>query len=77
MNSQQIQFNRQKVASLLLAGLILAVTVSLTWADVSISQANWGEGSERADSVEGESGLSSESHLRAVKGGSRDPGDQF
>jgi hypothetical protein len=32
MNTKQIQFNRQKVASLLLAGVILAATAGLTWA---------------------------------------------
>jgi hypothetical protein len=68
MNTQQIQLNRQKVAALLLAGLILAATVGLTWTEVSISQANQGMGSVKADAVGYGSGLPSEFHLRAVKG---------
>ena len=48
MNIQQIQFNRQKVAALLLAGSILAATAGLVWADISSSQANWGAGSVEA-----------------------------
>jgi hypothetical protein len=68
MNTQRIQFNHQWVAALLLAGLILAATIGLTWADVSISQANRGTGSVKTDAVGYDSGLSSEFHLRAVKG---------
>ena len=68
MNTQQIQFNRQKVAALLLVGSILAATAGLVWADGSISQANRGTGSAKADAVGYDSGLSSEFHLRAIKG---------
>jgi hypothetical protein len=69
MNTKQIQFNRQKVAALLLAGSILAATAGLAWADVSISQANRGTGSVKTAAVEYDSGLSPELHLRAIKGG--------
>ncbi len=76
MNTQQIQFNRQGVAALLLAGSILAAIAGLAWADATI-QPKWGAGSEKAGAVEYDSGLSSESHLRSVKGGSIEAGDQF
>jgi hypothetical protein len=68
MNTQQIQFKRQKVAALLLAGSILAAIIGLTWAEVSVSQANGGTGSVKADAVEYDSGLPSEFQLRAGKG---------
>ncbi len=69
MNTKQIQFNRQRVAALLLAGSILAATAGLVWADVNISQANRGTGSVKTDAVGYDSGLSSEPHLRSVKAG--------
>ncbi|MFN8454179.1 MAG: hypothetical protein U0401_05805 [Anaerolineae bacterium] len=69
MKTQQIQFNRRRVAALLLAGSILAATAGLIWADVNLSQANQAAALNKADSVEYESGLSPESHLNAVKGG--------
>ena len=68
MNTKQIQFNRQKVAALLLAGSILAATAGLTWAEVSLSPANQGTGSVKADPMEYDSGLPSEFHLRSIKG---------
>jgi hypothetical protein len=74
MNTKQIQFNRQKVAALLLAGSILAATAGLIWADVSISHANRGAGSVKADTVGYDSGLSSELHLRTVKEGPKSAG---
>jgi hypothetical protein len=37
MNTQQIQFNRQSVAALLLAGLILALAAGLAWAGAEAS----------------------------------------
>jgi hypothetical protein len=37
MNTQQIQFNRQKVAALLLARSILAATAGLAWAGADAS----------------------------------------
>jgi hypothetical protein len=69
MSTQQIQFNRQKVAALLLAGLILAMTIGLTWAEVSLNQANWGTGLVKAEAVGYDGGLPSEFHLSFVKGG--------
>lgn len=74
MNTKQIQFNRQKVAALLLAGVVLAATVvGLTWTDVSANrQANWGGGSEKAGFVEYENGLPSWSQHGFIAG--RKPG---
>jgi hypothetical protein len=66
MNTKQIQFNRQKVAALLLAGSILAAIAGLAWADVSTGQAQGGAGSEKAGGVEYDSGLP---HPNSVKGG--------
>jgi hypothetical protein len=81
MNTKQIQFNRQRVAALLLAGSILAAIAGLAWADVSIGQPKGEAGSEKAGAVEYDSGLSSEFHLRAVKagkmGGSADGWDPY
>ena len=37
MNTKQIQFNRQLVAALLLAGLILALAAGLAWAGAEAS----------------------------------------
>jgi hypothetical protein len=37
MNTQQIQFNRQWVAALLFAGLIVALAVGLVWAGADAS----------------------------------------
>jgi hypothetical protein len=37
MKTQQIQFNRQKVAAFLLAGLILALAAGLAWAGADAS----------------------------------------
>jgi hypothetical protein len=51
------------------AGLILAATIGLTWADVNISQANRGTGSVKTQAVDYDGGLSSEFQLRDVKGG--------
>ena len=68
MNTKQVQFNRQKVAALLLAGSILAATVvSLTWVDVSVNQANREIGPAKAGSAEYDSELSSEFPLGSGK----------
>lgn len=69
MNIQQIQFNRQKVAALLLASSILAATASLTWVEISLSQANQGTGAVKTEAVGYDSGLSPQFHLSSVKGG--------
>lgn len=67
MNTQQLQFNRRKVAVLLLAGSILAA--SLAWTEVSLSQTNRETGSDKTGAVGYDSGLSPQFHLRYVKGG--------
>lgn len=59
-----MHFNRQKVAALLLAGLILVAAIGLIRAE-----ANQAAALNKADSVEYESGLSPVSHLNTVKGG--------
>ena len=85
MNTKQMQFNRHKVAALLLAGVILAAGLAWTGADVQPTQAGqpWsqpefiagskiGAGTEGVSFQGGESGLSSESQLRFIAG--RKPG---
>ncbi|MFN8453731.1 MAG: hypothetical protein U0401_03520 [Anaerolineae bacterium] len=72
MNTQHMQFNRQKVAALLLAGAILAA--GLTWAEVSISQASRGADAVNADAADHQSGLLPQLHFNSVKGGNAGAG---
>ena len=60
MKTQPIQFSRQWLAALLLAGSILAATIGL---------ANWQSGSVKADSPEYQKGLPSQFHFKSIKGG--------
>lgn len=68
MNIQQLQFNRQQVAALLLAGLILAATIGLTWANGSISQET---GSVKAATAGYDGRVWPWSQGNSVKGGAR------
>ncbi|MFN8454176.1 MAG: hypothetical protein U0401_05790 [Anaerolineae bacterium] len=64
-----MQFNRQKVAALLLAGLILVTAIGLIRAEANAGQANREINSVKADEVSFHGGLSPEFHLNSVKGG--------
>jgi hypothetical protein len=63
----KMQFKRQWVAALLLAGSIL--TASLAWAEAIFSQANRGTDTGKTDAVSYDSNLSPDFHFSSIKGG--------